>query len=95
MPLLDPPADLATVKVISEKMGMNEDLLVFGFGVEYGIDIVVFASDDDGESTIRVWLRNPNTERDWGDAFWSEELRHKEREVYLRVHANIRIAILE
>ena len=76
-------------------MGMNEDLLVSSFGVEYGIDIVVFAGDDDGESAIRVWLRNPNTERDWGDAFWSEELRHKEREVYLRVHANIRIAILE
>ena len=78
-----------------EKMGKNEDLLVSGFGVEYGIDIVVFVGDDDGESAIRVWLRNPNTERDWGDAFWSEELRHKEREVYLRVHANIRIAILE
>ena len=54
MPLLDPPADLATVKVISEKMGKNEDLLVSGFRVEYGIDIVVFAGDDDGESTIRV-----------------------------------------
>ena len=76
-------------------MGKNEDLLVFGFGVEYVIDIVVFAGDDDGESAIRVRLRNPNTKRDWGDAFWSEELRHKEREVYLRVHANIRIAILE
>ena len=49
-----PPADLATVKVISEKMGKNEDLLVFGFGVEYVIDIVVFAGDDDGESAIRV-----------------------------------------
>ena len=35
------------------------------------------------------------THRDWGDAFWSEELRHKEREVHLRVHANTRIAILE
>ena len=69
---------------------MNEDLLVSGFGVEYGIDIVVFASNNDGESA-----RNPNIERDWGDAFWSEELRHKEREVHLRVHANIRIAILE
>ena len=76
-------------------MGKNEYLLVFGFGVEYGIDIVVFAGDDDGESAIRVWLRNPNTQRDWGEAFWSEELRHKEREVHLRVHANIRISILE
>ena len=76
-------------------MGKNEDLLVSGFGVEYGIDIVVFAGNDDGESAIGVWLRNPNTQRDWGDAFWSEELRHKEREVHLRVHANIKIAILE
>ena len=58
------PADLATVKVISEKMGKNEDLLVFGFGVEYVIDIVVFAGDDDGESAIRVRLRNPNTKRE-------------------------------
>ena len=76
-------------------MGKNEYLLESGFGVEYGIDIVVFAGDDDGESAIRVWLRNPNTQRDWGEAFWSEELRHKEREVHLRVHANIRISILE
>ena len=76
-------------------MGKNEDLLVSGFGVEYGIDIVVFAGDDNGESAIGVLLRNPNTERDWGDAFWSEELRHKEREVHLRVHANIRIASFE
>ena len=36
------------------KMGKNEDLLVSGFGVEYGIDIVVFASDDDDESAIGV-----------------------------------------
>ena len=71
-------------------MGMNKDLLVSSFGVEYGIDIVVFAGNDDGE-----FARNPNIKRDWGDAFWSEELRHKEREVHLRVHANIKIAILE
>ena len=45
-------------------MGKNEDFLVSGFGVEYGIDIVVFTGDDDGESAIRVWLRNPNTQRD-------------------------------
>ena len=76
-------------------MGKNEDLLVSGFGVEYGIDIVVFAGDDDGESAIGVWLRNPNTKRDWGDAFCCEELRHKEREVHLRVHANIKIASFE
>ena len=40
-------------------MGMNKDLLVSSFGVEYGIDIVVFASNDDGESA-----KNPNIERD-------------------------------
>lgn len=77
------------------KMGKNEDLLVSGFGVECGIDIIVFAGDDDVESAIGVWLRNPNKETDWGDAFWSEELKHKERQVHLGVHANLRIAILE
>lgn len=36
------------------KMGKNEDLIASGFGVEYGIDIVVIAGDDDGETAIGV-----------------------------------------
>lgn len=35
-------------------MGKNEDLIASGFGVEYGIDIVVIAGDDDGETAIGV-----------------------------------------
>ena len=66
MPLLDPPADLATVKVISKKMGKNEDLLVSGFGVEYGIDIVVFAGDDDVNLPLECDLETP-TQREIGE----------------------------
>ena len=57
---------------------MNEDLLVSSFGVEYGIDIVVFAGNDDGE-----FARNPNIKRDWGDAFWSEKIEtQRERSTF-------------